>query len=78
MFSWSRFVLAVRLVSRGTSVRFRFGCPFSSKVLVCGLFRDCVPPSQLMKHQNFLIAAHLNTGVIVSHLNAGVILVVTA
>ena len=26
----------VRLVSRGTSVRIRFGSPFSSKVVVCG------------------------------------------
>ena len=26
----------IRLVSRGTSVRIRFGCPFSSKVVVCG------------------------------------------
>ena len=35
----SRFGLAVRrvrLVSRGTSVRIRFGSPFSSKVVVCG------------------------------------------
>ena len=27
---------AYRLVSRGTSVQIRFGCPFSSKVVVCG------------------------------------------
>ena len=33
----SRFGLAVRLVSRGTSVRICFGSPFSSKVVVCGL-----------------------------------------
>ena len=32
----SRFGLAVRLVSRGTSVRIRFGSPFSLKVVVCG------------------------------------------
>ena len=34
----SRFGLAVklRLVNRGTSVRIRFGSPFSSKVVVCG------------------------------------------
>ena len=32
----SRFGLGVRLVSRGTSVRIRFGSPFSSKVVVCG------------------------------------------
>ena len=40
MFSaWAGFGLAVRrvrLVSRGTSVRIRFGSPFSSKVVVCG------------------------------------------
>ena len=29
----SRFGIAIR---RGTSVRIRFGCPFSSKVVVCG------------------------------------------
>ena len=37
--SWrvvSRFGLAVRLVSRGTSVQIRFGSPFSSKFVVCG------------------------------------------
>ena len=32
----SRFGLAVRLVSRGTSVRIRFGSLFSSKAVVCG------------------------------------------
>ena len=32
----SRFGLAVRLVSRRTSVRFCFGSPFSSKIVVCG------------------------------------------
>ena len=32
----SRFGLAVRLVSRRTSVRIRFGSPFSSVVVVCG------------------------------------------
>ena len=32
----NRFGLAVRLVSRGTSVRIRFGSPFSSKAVVCG------------------------------------------
>ena len=32
----SRFGLVVKLVSRRTSVRFRFGFPFSSKVVVCG------------------------------------------
>ena len=32
----SRFGLAVRLVSRGTSVRIRFGSPFSAKIVVCG------------------------------------------
>ena len=31
----SRFGLAGRLVSRGTSVRIRFGSPLSSKVVVC-------------------------------------------
>ena len=31
----SRFGLAVRLVSRGTSVRIYFGSPFTSKVVVC-------------------------------------------
>ena len=36
MLTVSRFGLAVRLVSRGTSVRIRFGSPFSSKVVVCG------------------------------------------
>ena len=38
-YNMSRFGLAVRryrLVSRGTSVRIRFGSPFSSKVVVCG------------------------------------------
>ena len=36
--SGSRFGLAVRgrLVSGRTSVRYRFGSPFSSKVMVCG------------------------------------------
>ena len=33
---YSRFGLAVRLGSRGSSVRIRFGSPFSSKVVVCG------------------------------------------
>ena len=44
-----RFGLAVRLVSRGTSVRIRFGSPFSSKVVVCG---HCLVASSLtiMKH----------------------------
>ena len=32
----SRFGLAVRLVSGRTSVRYRFGSHFSSKVVVCG------------------------------------------
>ena len=32
----SRFGLAVRLVSGGTSVQIRFGSPFSSKGVVCG------------------------------------------
>ena len=32
----SRFVLAVRLVSGRTSVRCRFGSPFSSEIAVCG------------------------------------------
>ena len=35
----SRFGLAVRLVSRGTSVRIRFGSPFSSKVVVCEIIQ---------------------------------------
>ena len=35
----SRCGLAVRLVSRGTSVRICFGSPFSSKVVVC---RHCL------------------------------------
>ena len=57
----SRFGLAVRLVSRRTSVRIRFGSPFSSTVVVCGL---CLP-SQLMKFFKMaLIAARLNAGVI--------------
>ena len=32
----SRFGLSLRLVSRGTSVRIRFGSPLSSNVVVCG------------------------------------------
>ena len=32
----SRFGLAVRVVSRGTSVRIYFGSPFTSKAVVCG------------------------------------------
>ena len=27
--------IGIRLVSRGTSVRFRFGSPFSSNIVVC-------------------------------------------
>ena len=49
--SWAGLTqrLGVRLVSRGTSVRNRFGSPFSSKVVVCG---HCLVTlsSQLMKH----------------------------
>ena len=47
----------VPLVSRGTSVRIRFGSPFSSKVVVSG---HCLVTLSLMA----LIAAHLNAGVI--------------
>ena len=36
-----------RLVSRGTSVRIRFGSPFSSKVVVCG---HCITPSYLLTY----------------------------
>ena len=38
VFSLSRFGLAVRLISRGSSVRIRLASPFSSKVCVCGLW----------------------------------------
>ena len=67
----SRFGLAV---SRGTSVRIRFGSPFSSKVVVCGhcLVRSVdtvlwLCPSQLMGNIKMaLVAAHLNAGVILA------------
>ena len=59
----SRFGLAVsvRLVSRGTSVRIRFGSPFTSKVVVCG-------------HSLVTLSLTINETL---KLNAGVILVVT-
>ena len=65
----SRFSLAVRLVSRGTSVRIRFGSPlivFTS----CGLWTlscDSVPHN----------SGNIQMTLIAAHLNAGVILVVT-
>ena len=67
----SRFGLAVRplrLVSRGTSVRIRFGSPFSSKLVVCG---HCLVTLSLTINETFKMA------LIAAHLNAGVILVVT-
>ena len=53
---------ALRLVSRGTSVRISFGPPFSSKVVVSG---HCLVTFTVMKHYNMmaLIAAHLNAEV---------------
>ena len=43
-----RFGLAVRLVSRGNSVRIRFGSPFSSNIVIYGQSCDFVT-HKLMK-----------------------------
>ena len=58
----SRFGLAVRLVSGRTSVRYRFGSHFSSKVVVCGhgLVNLFLTINETLKFA--LIAAHLNAG----------------
>ena len=51
----SRFGLAVRrqaMVSGRTSVRYRFGSPFSSKVVVCGHCLVTNLSLTIMKHQN--------------------------
>ena len=64
----NRLGLAVRLESRGTSVRIRFGSPFSSKVVVCGQSCDFV----LHNYETLKCLSSLH-----AHLNAEVILVVT-
>ena len=46
----SQFVLAVRLVSKGTSVRIRFGSPFSSKIVVCG---QCLVTLSITTNETF-------------------------
>ena len=64
----SRFGLAVRrffrLVSGGTSVRKRFGSPFSSEVVVCGHCLVTLPPHNYSDIKMAFIAAHLTAEVI--------------
>ena len=63
----SRLGLAVRrlagIVSRRTSARSRFGCPLSSKVVLCG---HCLVISSLTMNETKLafVAACLNVGVV--------------
>ena len=68
----SRFGLAVRLISRGTSVRIRFGSPFSSTAVVCGhcLVTLSLTINQTVKwlsslptlmHESFSLFPHLHT-----------------
>ena len=66
---WPGGKALVRLVSRRTSVRIRFGFPLSSKVVAC---RYClVTALSLTINETLKRLSSLN-----SHLNAGVILVV--
>ena len=64
----SRFGLAVKLVSRGTSVRIRIGSPSTLKVVVCG---HCLVTLSLTIHETLKWLSSLPT------LRQEVILVVT-
>ena len=66
---WPSGKALIRLVSGRTSVRYRFGSPFSSKnVVVCG---HCLVTLSITSYWNIKMA------LIAAHLNAEVILVVT-
>ena len=60
--AWPSSKALVRLVSRGISVRFRFGSPFSSRIVIYG--HCLVTLSFTINIKIARIAAHLNAGVI--------------